>query len=157
MTTILIGGDFNVHIELFENNDFKNLRDMLTTFSAVNHVHVPTHIRGHTLDLLITREHDHIIVQPPESPAFISDHCFIRCETTFKKQAPKEKEITFRRLKAINLPKFKSDIEASELSDLGNKSVHEKATTYDRVLSQILDSHAPRITKRIRIKNDSPW
>ena len=145
---IIIGGDFNIHCELFDDNDSNKFRDMLTKFTLTNHVQMPTHTGGHTLDLLITREHDDIIIHPIEARSFISDHCFIYAKTTFKSHPPKEKQITFRRLKAINLPEFKSDIEISELNDFGNKTVHEKAATYDRVLTDILDKHAPKITKK---------
>ena len=154
---IIIGGDFNIHTDIIENDNSKKFGDMLTMFCLSNHVQVPTHIGGHTLDLFITRDCDEILVNPPELRYFISDHRFLRFKTIIHREAPAAKEITFRRLNSIDMTKFKEDIMASDLNIVENKNVHEKAAIYDRVLAEILDSHAPKITKTIRLKSESPW
>ena len=41
--------------------------------------------------------------------------------------------------------------------DMKDKSVHEKAILYDRILRDILDSHAPVVKKIIKIKKGAPW
>ncbi len=46
-----IAGDFNIHIDNAEVNATKNYN----CFDLIQHVHGPTHNRGHTLDLLISR------------------------------------------------------------------------------------------------------
>ena len=41
--------------------------------------------------------------------------------------------------------------------DMKDTFVHEKAILYDRILRDILDSHAPVVKKIIKIKKGSPW
>ncbi len=50
-----IAGDFNIHIDNAEIKTTKEILTVLNTFDLSQHVHGPTHNRGHTLDLLISR------------------------------------------------------------------------------------------------------
>ncbi len=50
-----IAGDFNIHIDNAEIKTTKEIVTVLNTFDLIQHVHGPTHNRGHTLDLLISR------------------------------------------------------------------------------------------------------
>ncbi len=50
-----IAGDFNIHIDNAEIKTTKEIVTALNTFDVIQHVHGPTHNRGHTLDLLISR------------------------------------------------------------------------------------------------------
>lgn len=50
-----IAGDFNIHIDNAEVKTTKEIITVLNTFDLIQHVHGPTHNRGHTLDLLISR------------------------------------------------------------------------------------------------------
>uniref|UniRef100_A0A673IYN1 Reverse transcriptase domain-containing protein n=1 Tax=Sinocyclocheilus rhinocerous TaxID=307959 RepID=A0A673IYN1_9TELE len=50
-----IAGDFNIHIDNAENKTTKEIITVLNTFDLIQHVHEPTHNRGHTLDLIISR------------------------------------------------------------------------------------------------------
>ncbi|KAK9973180.1 hypothetical protein ABG768_023923 [Culter alburnus] len=50
-----ITGDFNIHIENAESNMAKEILTVLNTFDLTQHVHGPTHNRGHTLDLIISK------------------------------------------------------------------------------------------------------
>ena len=43
------------------------------------HVNVPTHVSGHTLDLMITREHDPVISSVPVADRYLSDHASVLC------------------------------------------------------------------------------
>jgi len=49
-----IAGDFNIHIDNAENNMAKEIKTVLKTFDLTQHLHGPTHNRGHTLDVLIS-------------------------------------------------------------------------------------------------------
>ncbi len=50
-----IAGDFNIHIDNAEIKTTKEIITVLNTFDLIQHVLGPTHNRGHTLDLLISR------------------------------------------------------------------------------------------------------
>ncbi len=55
LTVFAIAGDFNIHIDNAEIKTTKEILTVLNTFDLSQHVHGPTHNRGHTLDLLISR------------------------------------------------------------------------------------------------------
>ncbi len=50
-----ITGDFNIHTDNAEIKTTKEIITALNTFDLIRHVHGPTHNRGQTLDLLISR------------------------------------------------------------------------------------------------------
>ena len=47
------------------DSDTKEFMDLLETFSLSKHVSGPTHLSGHTLDLIITRSSDDIVLASP--------------------------------------------------------------------------------------------
>ncbi|KAJ0061934.1 hypothetical protein NL108_014510 [Boleophthalmus pectinirostris] len=54
-TCLVITGDFNVHVDNVCDKNGKELSVVLETFGLTQYVSEPTHNRGHTLDLLITK------------------------------------------------------------------------------------------------------
>ena len=52
---VIIMGDFNLHVDDPSDTEAKKFCDMLDSLGLEQHVKHPTHIQGHTLDLVITR------------------------------------------------------------------------------------------------------
>ena len=52
---LLIVGDFNIHVDSSKNKS-QGFLDILNANGLTQHVTRPTHQKGHTLDLVITRE-----------------------------------------------------------------------------------------------------
>jgi len=52
---IVVCGDFNVHVDQPEDVNAVRLEQLLQSFDCRQHVTEPTHVNGHTLDLVITR------------------------------------------------------------------------------------------------------
>ena len=52
---LMIAGDFNFHINNPLNRDAGRFLDLIHSVNLHQHVSVPTHQSGHTLDLLLTR------------------------------------------------------------------------------------------------------
>ena len=52
---VLVAGDFNFHMDNISNNDTRRFLDLLEVADLKQHVEGPTHVAGHTIDLLITR------------------------------------------------------------------------------------------------------
>ena len=52
---VIIVGDFNIHMDNPQDKGTKDLSYTLDNFGLTQHVTEPTHNRGHTLDLLISR------------------------------------------------------------------------------------------------------
>lgn len=62
---LVLLGDFNIHVDVPTDMDAIQFRDLLDSMGLQQHVKQPTHIHGHTLDLLITRQSDVIIAKEP--------------------------------------------------------------------------------------------
>ena len=93
---LVISGDFNFHLDDLRDNDAKKFMDLLETFSLSQHVSGPTHLSGHTLDLIITRSSDDVVLASPKATVPISDHFIIQCPIGFPRPALSCKELTFR-------------------------------------------------------------
>ena len=52
---LIITGDLNVHVDVANDRQAKELSAILEMFGLTQHVAEPTHNRGHTLDLVITK------------------------------------------------------------------------------------------------------
>ena len=71
---LVISGDFNIHVGT-TSSDARGFIDLLNAYRLEQHIHQPTHIRGHTLDLLITRkETDTTVLSGINVIDGISDH-----------------------------------------------------------------------------------
>ena len=57
-SNLLVAGDFNFHMDNISNNDTRRFLDLLEVADLKQHVEGPTHVAGHTIDLLITRSSD---------------------------------------------------------------------------------------------------
>ena len=88
---LIIMGDINIHTN---NSDDQDAQTLLNTVAAINskqHVNIPTHNLGHTLDLIITPATYH---RSFIAGLYVSDHRFITLETSHTKPKPKlEKRI----------------------------------------------------------------
>lgn len=151
---LVIGGDFNIHIDDPSYPDTKKFTQLLQTFGLLQHVTFATHISGHWLDLIITRLSNDIMVVSPRPSLFLSDHCFSECILDIPSTSVTVKEVSYRKWKQIDLAAFKDDIIASELYSLPS---NELAANYNRVLQAVLDKHAPLQRKVLTVRPRVPW
>ena len=71
---LLVTGDFNIHVDCEDNPESRSFADLLESLCCTQHVQFCTHTHGHTLDLLISRQSDNVIVgQPWPDDSLISD------------------------------------------------------------------------------------
>ena len=54
-------GDFNILVDDIGNNEAQNFLRLLDNFSILNLVNEPTYNSGHTLDLVITKNHHSLV------------------------------------------------------------------------------------------------
>lgn len=59
--------DFNFHVDDSGNLEAMRFLDLLNSVNLVQHVLEPTHRRGHTLDLIITRR-DEVLIRHVKVP-----------------------------------------------------------------------------------------
>lgn len=57
---LLIGSDSNIHVNDESDMTTKAFLDLLQNYDLINRVRQPTHVGGHTLDLIIARNNNEI-------------------------------------------------------------------------------------------------
>ncbi len=82
---VVVAGDLN--IEQLNDRATTQLNGLLSTFGLLNHMHVPTHNLGGTLDVLITRK-DHIICDVNALNVDLSDYLLIYWKSKLARVPP---------------------------------------------------------------------
>ncbi len=153
---LFVTGDFNFHVDTPSDPDAKKLLDMLDSMNLVNFVHEPTHIEGHTLDLMIGRKSENIISNLYVDMQ-ISDHFTVLCNVSVAKPHPERKIVKFRKLKSIDMNVFRKDV-SDMVSQINlDGSVEDLVTSYNTSLVTALDKHAPLLEHVITIRHNIAW
>ena len=87
----------------------------------------------------------------------ISDHHAVHCQLAMRKPPFKVKDITYRKLRAIDPFSFACDIMNSDLLKKPERSLVELVYQYGHVLSELLDKHAPLKTRTLTVRPEAPW
>ena len=106
---LIITGDFNLHIDQYDQSDTARFRDLLSTFGLSVRVNGPALKSGHTLDLVITRQNDRIVNNIKISD-LISNHMSIVFDINMFASVPKTVTKHFRPIKDIDLDRFNEDL-----------------------------------------------
>ena len=156
---LLVTGDFNIHVDSEDNPESRSFNDLLESLCCTQHVQFCTHIHGHTLDLIISRQSDNVIIgQPWSDDTLLSDHFPVNCLLNSSKPPLPVKQISFRRICSIDLQLLRKDISESILcSESSVSSLNELVLSYDVTLRSILDKHAPMQTKKVSSRVQVPW
>ena len=109
----------------------------------LQHVKEPTHVRGHTLDVVITRETDKIVsnldVTDPglidKSGKVTRDHFAVIFNVHAAKPYPVRKKVSYRKLRVINIESFKQDIVTSSVisNSLNSTNLEELVSAYSEL------------------------
>ena len=158
LSNLLIVGDFNYHINKEDNIYAKDFLSLLESCDFHQHVTSPTHIKGNTLDLVITRDKElnprDIYTDSTVSP----DHyAVIFCLPDHKPEYTHQLT-TVRRWKDLNVDDFKADIKQSNINDILNSdNLGDVVRLYDSVLQELLDKHAPAQQRTVKLNHVTPW
>lgn len=85
---LLIVGDFNIHVNIPSDSNAIQFLDLLSSMGLDQHVDKPTHISGHTLDLIITRCSDSLLSNSPITDYLFSDHFTVLCDLMLGEPPP---------------------------------------------------------------------
>ena len=115
----IIFGDINFHLEAKENYHTKKFHNILAEFGLKQLVVGPTHVDGHTLDIVIVPDESEIVsdlnvVDPcfsNDSGKLCKDHFSVHLSLKADKIKPKEKTIIYRNWKKINLNCFQEKLQ----------------------------------------------
>ena len=153
---LVILGDFNIHWDHDTDTEKKELHDLLESFGINQHVEGPTHTKGHTLDLVMSRA-DEDTVSSCTISDFISDHNAILIKLNTSRLHPLRKTITCRKLRSINIPALASDISSSSLVTSLPDGVDDAVQAYNNILARLLDKHAPEKKLSVVERPSQPW
>ena len=153
---LIILGDFNIHVDNNNDAETNQFLDLLDAFGLKQHVSDLTHVRGHTLDLVISRDSDNI-VRNCMVGSFASDHNAITFKLRSRNSHPQQKTVHIRKTKSINIGNFLNDIKASKLSQPLPDHVYEVVHCFNTVLRQLLDKHALEKSVRVAQRLTQPW
>ncbi|XP_072022081.1 uncharacterized protein [Amphiura filiformis] len=155
---LIIVGDFNVHVNKPELPDVRHFHDTISINGFQQHITVPTHISGNTLDLLISRPEDNIVVTHSVKESLISDHFFIEFILAYNKPPPKKVTKTKRDFLGFYPTSFTQDLKC-QLSEIPDSlsSADELVNHFSVVCTKLLDHHAPLKTRSLSIRTRLPW
>jgi len=141
---LFISGDFNIHVDNPSGPHVSSFLSIIDSFSLIQHVDFPTHISGHTLDLLLSKSTSSVVSSVSRSDPFLSDHSAVSATLTLpqKIRSPLISK-TVRCLKSVNISSLCDDILASSLYSSPATSLSDYFLQFKGVLSDLLDKHAP--------------
>ena len=67
------------------------------------------------------------------------------------------KQVSYRKLKIIDISEFKSDLQESSLCRDPPQDLNELVANYNSVCSGVMDKHAPLVKKTIVTRSRVPW
>ncbi len=154
---VILLGDFNIHVDT-PCSYSTQLNTVLDCFDLYQNVNFPTHIHGHTLDLVCTSGLNDISINGLVTP--ISDHKLITFD--FTSSCPTKcidnTTISYRKISAINTNTFAASIASSAVSDVFNFTCpSEIFDLYHSAIADVLDEHAPIRTRSVPLSHSSPW
>ncbi|XP_041467318.1 uncharacterized protein LOC121417647 [Lytechinus variegatus] len=150
-------GDFNVHFDCPDKQDVARFIRILSSSGLSQHVSGPTHRRGHTLDLVISRSSEGIVHSTRVIDSRMSDHAVIAIDVNLPKPPSLRTSMQRRKFGTIDHDIFEADL-LNRLSDVhfeGN--IDLLVQQIDMVTTEVLDRHAPLSTCSSRVRHRPRW
>ena len=145
---LLILGDFNIHWEDATCPEKADFDQLLDDFSLKQFVTNATHLNGHTLDFVITRQDDNLIKRSTVQE-IVTDHALIVSSLRVKKPPNKKKSCLIRNIQSINIEKFENSLQEQLALIPATSEPDTFATALSSTLSHVLNQYAPAKTKTI--------
>ena len=152
-SSFIICGDINVHLDI-ECGDRSRFNDILQCCGLVQSVSGPTHLLGHTLDVLIS-PCDSDFVRNVSVGDFISDHAAVRCQLDFSHLSTSiDKWVSYRRYHRIDIDQFRNDLNNIPFVRSPEGTAAELYDQYITGVTQVLHKHAPIISRKAKQQSD---
>ena len=147
-------GDITFHLDSNSDACVTDLKNLLHSLSLQQLVTVPTcYRRGHTLDWRITNR-DVGVEELCVADKHISNHFVISFALRFRKPGKTTKEVRSRNVRALNTDNFKTEILSAFPAVSG---AADTASAYNACLRELLDKHAPLVTRRVTDRMSALW
>ena len=153
---LLISGDMNINL-LNDSAETSKYRDVLDSFSLVQHVRDSTHIKGGLLDHVISKEESALRISNVDVSDLISDHHMVSCHISVRLLKQHVRTVSFRKISDINVDDFKMDIKGTNIyKNHLTMELNDLVNGYDHELKQLLDLHAPLVTRQLTTRRREP-
>ena len=152
----IIAGDVNIHFETDECSSRK-FKDLLDSYDLKQLVTGPTHIAGHTIDVVISPNKESYVVDMDIRRIDLSHHFLIEFGVSVSVSTTITKSITYRAWKEVDNERFSEELKEALSSIPDTRNMAEKLASYNKILQEIGDKYAPPRSKEIRIKPRAPW
>ena len=157
----LICGDFNYWVDDPVSKPYtQEFMRMLDVNNMVNHVSVPTHVSGHTLDLVLVPVGADLVNALEVLPIdrSVSDHALLTFELNVTRPATNLRTITFRSYRGLNETDAGNIIKNNLSGTIApGYTSTQLVSSYNSVLASLRDQSCPLITKEIRVRDDAQW
>ena len=156
----------NLHLDAPNDSDTKQMNSILDAYGLTQHITEPTHRLGHTLDFLVTRTQNSLLggvptVTDPHLYNSIGqaacDHLGISFMLNAMKPPITKTYCEYRRYRSISIPAFTQDISLALTGIDMSLTADELAESYNSVISNAINKHAPIIKKMVKIRPNTPW
>ena len=155
--SITLLGNFNIKINEEDDYDSINFVDFLSAFGLQNRVTFPTHRLGNILDLILVEEGTNHITHTSMGDLF-SDHRIVRFKLATSHISSGKKILKYCKLKTINKDNFANEISTKVKNDRKHQStLSDDINTYNTILVETLDKHAPEIVREVTDRTKIPW
>jgi len=115
-----------------------------------------THISGHIIDLVVTRE-DHNILGNLHVSSMLSNHFVVQDDLRMSRSRPQEKTVSYRKYYAINMDDFSDELLKYQLTTDPSERRETLVDQYNDSLKCLLNKHAPMKTKTFVRCATVPW
>ena len=110
------------------------------------------------MDLILSRCSDNLVLKNPTIGDMVSAHFLVSCDISFEKPHIKRRSITYRKIRDIDISAFRSDIATLPIaSHYSEMCLTDLCDAYDTQLRELLEKHAPQITRTASTKRRDPW
>ena len=131
------------------------LKDILNTFNITQHIDFPTHIQGHTLDIVATFGDEPTILDIEANGYDVSHHSLVDFKVAIEPEVKAMKEIKYRKLKNIDADQFMAKV--VDRISISESGFGENMHAYNTALRELVDMDAPMTTKTVKIVPSAPW
>ena len=152
---VILLGDFNIHMDNINLPLTRDFASCLDSFGLHNLIDFPTHIKGHSLDLVCCSG---LTPSKPTADVFpATDHSLLTFKAVLRLSTIKlPRLISFRDIKNINIATLCSLIDSFPTTD-STSNPDELVTLYNTCLTNTLTSIAPLKTRSVSFSTSAPW
>ena len=155
---LIITGDFNIHVDDPNSSSGSSFLSLLDTFGLSQLVSFPTHLAGHTLDLLITRSTSSLFSDIDYTFPSLSDHYAVLSVFSVPSHSrPPRVTKLIRNIKSIDITAFSNDILSSSLHSSPPLSLPSFLHLFSTTLSSLIDKYAPLKTVSCPTRTRKPF